>query len=42
MLIDQLSNTRASQIRRQRNPWPLITAIMAVIGAIGGALLAQH
>jgi hypothetical protein len=42
MVIEHPPTTRASRIRHPRNFWPLITAIMAVIGAIGGTLIAQH
>jgi hypothetical protein len=42
MVIEHTPTTRASRARRQRNPWPLIIALMTVIGAVGGKLIAQH
>jgi hypothetical protein len=42
MVIENPPNTRASRIRRPRNLWPLVVAVMALIGAIGGRLLASH
>jgi hypothetical protein len=42
MAIEHLSRTRASRSRRPRNPWPIIIAIMTVIGAVGGTLIARH
>ena len=42
MVIEHLPDTRASRARRPRNPWPIVITLMAVIGAIGGRLIAQH
>ena len=42
MAIEHLPDTRASRARRPRNPWPMIAVAMAIIGAIGGTLLAGH
>jgi hypothetical protein len=42
MVIEHTPSTRASRTRRPRNIWPLIVAVMALIGAIGGRLITQH
>jgi hypothetical protein len=42
MVIEHTPRTRASRVRRPRNPWPIIVAVMILIGAIGGTLLARR
>lgn len=42
MVFEHLSDARASRDRPPRNVWPFIIAVMAVIGAISGWLIAQH
>ena len=42
MVIEHLPRTRASHARRPRNRWPFIVAMMAMIGAVGGALIARR
>jgi hypothetical protein len=42
MVIERLPRTRASRTRRPRNLWPVMIAIMALIGTLGVRLIAQH
>lgn len=42
MVLEHLPSTRASRSRRHRAMWPIIIVVMALIGAVGGTLVAQH
>jgi hypothetical protein len=42
MVLEHTPSTRASRSRRQRALWPIIIAVMALIGVVGGTLLARH
>jgi hypothetical protein len=42
MVLEHTPSTRASRSRRQRALWPIIVAIMIVVGATGGVLMAAH